>query len=226
MTSTTRFRPAVFAVASLAFAGSAFAQLGPIEPTIIPSLDTSRALTDMPDLADDYVVPVEVTVAADGHVKEVVVSTSSGEPAADETARAFILEKTFLPGLDASGHPVESKAIGSVEVHSKTDDKELRANMKLVNVPAQVARVRKLKCRDFTWEVARLRTDGRSPDVSQEAMPWVSLRIYMLDRKVPKEMESPLIDKWPRVFGEAEASCQAHPDKNYLTDVLAPLLGS
>lgn len=217
--------------AALVFAATlgvtpAFAQIGPIEPVIISNSKPSKTLADIPELREDFVIQVEVTVAADGTVKDVVVSPSSGDEQADNTAIQFMKEKKFLPALDANAQPVEAKALGSVEVKSKTRNKQLKANMKPPNTQNEVARVRKLTCKDFLWEIDRLRGQGASPDLSREIMPWVSLRVYMLDKNIPKEAEPAYQQKWPKALAEAEHACKATPDKLYLKDVLMMTLDS
>jgi TonB family protein len=204
------------------YASQAYAQVGPIDPVIITSKKPSKTLADIPNMREDFVVPVEVTVAADGSVQDVRVITS-GDAVADETAIKFMKEKRFLPAIDAHGQAVEAKVLGNVEVKSKTRNKELKANMKAPNSQNEVARVRQLTCKDFLWEVDRLRGAGASPDVSREIMPWVSLRVYMADKKIAPDAEPKYLQTWPHALGEAQKACKAAPDKLYL-DVLAPVL--
>lgn len=210
--------------AALLAGGHACAQLGPIEPIIIASTKSSEALADIPDTKNDYVVPFEATVAADGTVSDVVVTTPSGEAAVDATVVRFVKEKLFLPALDVAGNPMAGKVTGTVDFKSSTINKQLKANVKPPNTQNEVARVRKLTCKDFTWEIDRLRGDGKSTDLGREIMPWVSLRVYMLDRKIPVENEGKLMPKWPRVLDDAIKGCKAAPEKAYLADVLTPLL--
>jgi TonB family protein len=215
------------AAAVLAFASAvASAQVGPIEPIILTSAKPSETLANIPELGGDFIIPVEVTVAPDGSVVNVVVTTSSGNEAADQTAIKFMKEKNFLPALDANAQPVEGKARGSVEVKSKTRMKQLKASMKPPNIPNEIERVRKLKCRDFLWEIDRLRRQGASTDLSREIMPWVSLRVYMLDKKLPKDAEAAYLERWPRALAEAEAACKSTPGRLYLDDTLVLILDS
>ena len=165
-----------------------------------------------------------MTVAADGSVTNVVVTTSSGNEAADVTAIKFMKEKRFLPALDSHAQPVEGKALGSVEVNSKTRMKQLKARMKPPDIPNEIER--KLRCRDFLWEIDRLRQQGASTDLSREIMPWVSLRVYMLDKKLPKDAEAAYLERWPKALAEAEATCKATPDRLYLNDTLVLILES
>jgi TonB family protein len=216
----------ILAALSLACAGPAGAQVGPIEPIIVSGGKPSATLASMPEIGADLVIPVEVTVAADGSVSDVVVSTPSGNESADVTAIRFMKEKRFLPALDERAQPVEGKASGTVEILAKTRTKQLKASMKPPNIPSEVARVRKLTCKDFLWEIDRLRNAAASPDVSREIMPWVSLRVYMLDRHLPKDAEPAYLRKWPQALSEAETSCKATPTKLYLADTLMLILDS
>jgi len=210
----------------LFLADFARAQVGPIEPIIIASTRPSETLANIPELGGDFIIPVEVTVAADGSVTNVVVTTSSGNEAADVTVIKFMKEKRFLPALDSHAQPVEGKALGSVEVNSKTRMKQLKASMKPPNIPSEIERVRKLRCRDFLWEIDRLRQQGASTDLSREIMPWVSLRVYMLDKKLPKDAEAAYLERWPKALAEAEATCKSTPDRLYLNDTLVLILES
>lgn len=226
MINSTRLQLAAFAAACALTSLQARAQVGPIEPIIVASSKPSQTLANIPEMSEDYVVPVEVTVAPDGSVKAVVVSTPSGNESADNTAIKFMMEQKFLPALDVNAQPVEARALGSVEVRSKTRNKQLKANMKRPNTTNEVARVRKLTCKDFLWEIARLRNEGASTDLPHETMPWVSLRVYLLDKKMPKDAEPRYLERWPQALREAEAACKATPDKLYLTDTLVQILDS
>ena len=224
---TRRFSfPHCSAALFLLLANFARAQVGPIEPIIIESTKPSETLANIPELGGDFIIPVEVTIAADGSVTNVVVTTSSGNEAADVTAIKFMKEKRFLPALDSHAQPVEGKALGSVEVNSKTRMKQLKASMKPPDIPNEIERVRKLRCRDFLWEIDRLRQQGASTDLSREIMPWVSLRVYMLDKKLPKDAEAAYLARWPKALAEAEATCKSTPDRLYLNDTLVLILES
>jgi TonB family protein len=216
----------ILAALALADGSPAGAQVGPIEPIIVSGGKPSATLASMPGIGADFVIPVEVTVAADGSVSAVVVSTPSGNQAADLAAIRFMKEKRFLPALDENAQPVEGKASGNVEVLAKTRTKQLKANMKPPDIPGEIARVRKLTCKDFLWEIERLRHEGASPDVSREIMPWVSLRVYMLDRHLPRDAEPAYLQKWPQALSEAETACKATPTKAYLAETLTQILDS
>ncbi len=218
--------PSCAAAVLVLLAGVARAQVGPIEPIILTSAKPSETLANIPDLGGDFIIPVEVSVAPDGSVANVVVTTSSGNEAADQNAIKFMKEKKFLPALDANAQPVEGKASGSVEVNSKTRMKQLKANMKPPSIPNEIERVRKLRCKDFLWEIDRLRQQGASTDLSREIMPWVSLRVYMLDKKLPKDAEAAYLERWPKALAEAEATCKSTPGRLYLNDTLVLILDS
>jgi TonB family protein len=195
----------------------ATAQRGPIEPIILAAGKPSATLASLPDLGADYVIPVEVHVAADGTVTSVTVSPPSGNADADQVAVSFMKEKTFLPAIDLHARPVPGVARGSVEIKAATRMKQLKANMKPPNIDNEVARVRKLTCRDFLWEIDRLRTAGASAtgDVSREVMPRVSLRLSLLEHHLPAAAELDYIDRWPQTLIKVESACRKTPDHPY-----------
>jgi hypothetical protein len=211
------------AIASM-MSAPADAQLGPIEPIIIANAKPGQALANIPDTKQDYVVPFEATIAADGSVKEVTITTPTGDEKVNQNVVRFVMEKRFLPAVDAAGLPAEAKLTGTVDFRSKSINKQLKISIKPPNTRKEVARVRKLTCKDFLWELDRLRGEGASADVSREIMPWVSLRIAMLDKKIPAEREPAILPKWPGVLADAEKVCRAAPAKLYINEVLIPLL--
>ncbi len=222
-----RFAPGLSAALALlaSVCGTrAQAQVGPIEPIIVTNAKPGKALAKIPDTKQDYTVPFEATVAVDGSVKAVTLPAPTGDEQVDASVVRFVSEKTFLPALDAAAQPVEATVQGTVDFKSKSINKQLKINVRPPNTQSEVARVRKLTCKDFTWEVARLRTQAGSTDLAREIMPWVSLRVYLVDRKMPLENESALLPKWPAVLAAAEEGCKAAPGKSYLNDVLTPLL--
>ena len=59
-------------------AGPAFAQVGPIQPVLVLPDGKLEVTHDRPSFPEDYSIPVDVRVAADGSVTSAVVSSSSG----------------------------------------------------------------------------------------------------------------------------------------------------
>jgi hypothetical protein len=214
----------ILAVLALLAGSGAGAQVGPIEPILIANAKPSEALAKIPDTSQDYLVRFEAVIGADGIVKEVVITTPTGNEKVDASVVRFLEEKRFLPALDASAQPVEARVPGTVEFRSKSMSKLLKLNLAPPDTRKEVARVRKLACKDFAWEADRLRREGGVEDLSRAIMPWVSLRVYLVDRKLPVESESTLMPKWPAALAQAEQACRAAPAKMYLDGVLAPLL--
>ncbi len=214
----------ICALVSCLYASQLAAQVGPIQPVMLASKEKSKTLKDIPDFNGDFVVPVEVTVGADGIVTAAVVSTPSGNEQVDATAVSFMKEKKFLPGLDESGAPAEAKINGTVSIGTKGINKTLTANVKPPPSAIETARVRKLLCKDFLWETARLRNEAGSTDLSREIMPFVSARMYMIQKKLPKEAEAAFWEKWPAALEEAGNACNDAPATAYFEGVLVPTL--
>lgn len=199
------------------------AQVGPLQAIMLPNAKQSTTLQNIPDFNEDFLVPVDVTVGPDGSVTDVVVSTSSGDPKVDNVAVAFMKEKKFLPGLDPSGIPTESRIAATVDIRSKTRHKQLSANLKPPNSSTESARVLKLRCSDFLWEIERLRTQAASADLSREIMPFVSARLYQTNKQIGRD-DAGFWEKWPKALEQAEKRCVDSPDKAYYGDVLVPTL--
>src|ERR1043166_6944404 len=101
MLNTPRRLLALFGFVALLAAGPAVAQVGPIQPVLVSLGSMPEVAHNRPDLPEDYSVPLEVYVGADGLVSNAVVSDSTGNAQADGIAAKYIRERRFLPGLDA-----------------------------------------------------------------------------------------------------------------------------
>jgi TonB family protein len=203
-------------------AGPAAAQVGPIQPVLITAGKLEVA-HNRPDF-DDYSVPVDVYVAADGSVNNVVVSQSTGNLDADSAAATLMRDKKFLPGVDAHGKPMESIARVTVNMYKRGTKKVVRVTVKPPPITAETLRVRKLMCADFLWEVQRIQDEAGIRDTSLEVMPYVSARMYMTQKAVPSDAEEKFWDLWPNALRKVIAACEKNETKLFFTDVLVPLL--
>ena len=203
-------------------AGPLFAQVGPIQPVLITDGKTETA-QNRPDF-DDYSVPLDVYVAADGSVTNAVVSESTGNVSADGVAASFIREKKFLPGLDAKGQPVVSTVKLTVNMYKRGTKKVVRITVKPPALNVETQRVKKLMCADFLWEIDRMRNDAGIRDASLEVMPYISAHMYMQQKGVPSEVEEKFWDMWPGALRKIVDRCEKEQTSFYFTEVLVPLL--
>src|SRR6185295_253037 len=101
------------------FAGPAAAQMGPIQPVLVLPGGKNELPHDRPELSDNYSVPVDVFVGADGTVTNAIVSQTTGNTQADGLGAAYIRTRKFLPALDAKGTPVTGMVKVSVSMFKR-----------------------------------------------------------------------------------------------------------
>jgi hypothetical protein len=210
-------------VACLA-AGPALAQIGPIQPVLVLDGGKVEQGHARPDLPDDYSVPIDVYVAPDGSVSNVVVSDSTGNLDADGIAAAYMRDQKFLPGLDMKGNPVASTVRVTVNMYRRGTRKVVRVTLKPPPIAHETDRVRKLMCADFLWELQRMREGAGIRDASLEVMPYVSARMYMTSKQVSEEVEARFWDSWPKALEKIVDRCEKDELKLYYSEVLVPTL--
>jgi TonB family protein len=203
-------------------AAPALAQMGPIQPVLITDGKIEYP-HDRPDIGDAS-VPVEVHVAADGSITNVVVSETSGNLPADAVAVAFMRDRKFLPGLDAKGQPVASVVKVIVNMYKRGSRKVARIVIKPPPLAQEKLRVQTLMCADFIWEVDRMDKDAGIRDMSLENMPYTSARMYMEQRKVPDKQEEKFWDEWPGALRKIVDRCEKDQTRMFFSEVLVPTL--
>ncbi len=216
----------VFALCSVAIlaAGPVLAQIGPIQPVLVLEGGKAEHGHTRPDLPDDYSVPIDVYVAPDGAVSNVVVSDSTGNPEADAIAAAYLRDRKFLPGLDMQGNPVASTVRVTVNMFHRGARKVVKVTLKPPPIAHETERVHKLMCADFLWELQRMRKGANIRDASLEVMPYVSARMYMTSKQVSEEVESRFWDTWANALEKIVDRCEKDELKLYYSEVLVPTL--
>jgi len=210
-------------VACLA-AGPAVAQVGPIQPVLVMVGSLPETAHNRPDLGDDFSIPLDVYVGADGLVSNAVVSDSSGNVQADGIAAAYIRERRFLPGLDAKGNPVDSTVKVTVNMYKRGGRKVVRVTLKPPPLANESTRVKKLMCADFVFEMNRLSDEARIRDTSLEVLPYVSAHMYMTQKNVPSEVQEKFWDEWPKTLNKIVDRCEKNQLQMFYAEVLVPAL--
>lgn len=210
-------------VLSLA-AGPAFSQVGPIQPVLVLPDGKLEVTHDRPSFEDDFSIPVDVFVAANGSVTSAVVSSSSGNVAADAVAANYMRERKFLPALDERSNPIDSVVKVNVNMFKRGPKKVVRVTLKPPQVDGEKLRVRKLMCADFLWEVNRIKSEAGIKDFSLEVMPYMSAHMYVAQKNLPSEVEEKFWDQWPQTLKKVIERCQKDELKFYFTEVLVPAL--
>jgi hypothetical protein len=223
-TPAVRRLVALLGYVSLLAAGPAFAQVGPIQPVLVLPDGRLEVGHDRPSFPEDYSIPVDVYVAVDGTVTSAVVSSSSGNVAADGVAANYMRERKFLPALDVNSKPVDSVVKVNVNMFKRGARKVVRVTLKPPQMAGETLRVRKLMCADFLWEVNRIRTEAGIRDFSMEVMPFISAHMYVAQKNLPSELEEKFWDQWPNTLRKVIDRCEKDQLKFYFTEVLVPAL--
>ena len=205
-------------------AGPAVAQVGPIQPVLVMIGSSPESAQSRPDLGDDYSVPLDVYVGADGAVTNAVVSDSTGNVQADGVAASYIRERTFLPGLDAKGQPVASMVRVTVNMYKRGAKKVVRVTLKPPPLANESARVKKLMCADFIFEMNRITDQANVHDTSLEVLPYVSAHMYMTQKNMPVEVQEKFWDQWPKTLGKVLDRCEKNQLQMFYAEVLVPAL--
>ncbi len=208
-----------------AAAGSAAAQVGPVQPVLVLPTGSPETPHQRPELeAEDYSIPVDVFVNADGTVQNAVVTQSSGSVQADSVASTFMLNRRFLPAVNERGEPMAGLVKVSVNMFKRGNKKVVRVTTKPPPFAGEVDRVQRMTCADFRWEIQRLREGANVRAASNEVTPYMSALIYKSKRRVAIEVDDKFWDQWPNALEKAVDRCEKQQTKLYFTDVLVPVL--
>lgn len=222
-TPTFHRLPALLGYVLCLAATPAFAQMGPIQPVLVTDGKVEYPHS-RPDLDNDYSVPVEVHVDANGAIANVLVSETSGNVQADALAVDFMRGMKFLPGLDAKGQATKATVKVTVNMYKRGSKKVVRVTVKPPPIQQETLRVETLMCADFLWEVDRMRQEAGIRDASLEVMPYTSARLYMQKKHVPDSLEEKFWDEWPGALRKAVDRCEKDQTRLFFSEVLVPTL--
>jgi len=208
----------------LALAGPAIAQVGPVQPVLVLPSGNPEISHNRPNLPDDYAVPIDVYVNAQGKVTNVVVTQSTGNVEADGAAASFMRDRTFLPAVNDNGEAMDSLVRVTVNMFKRGSKKVARVTTKPPPLALEKARVQRMTCADFLWEVERMHDDANIKDTSFEQTPYMSALLYKDKRHIPIEVESKFWDMWTDMHEKVVSRCEKQQTRLYFTDVLMPAL--
>jgi TonB family protein len=222
---TLRSAVALFGYVSfLAAAGTAAAQIGPVQPVLVQPTGNPEIPHDRPNFQEDYSVPMDVYVNAQGKVTNVVVTQSTSNVEADGAAASFMRDRQFLPAVNESGEAMDALVRVNVNMFKRGSKKVARVTIKPPPVALELDRVQRMTCADFLWEVERMHKEAKIRDTSFEQTPYMSALLYKQKRNVPIEVESEFWDKWTDMHEKVVKRCDKQQTRMYFTDVLMPAL--
>jgi TonB family protein len=211
-------------VSLLATAIPVTAQVGPVQPVMVQPSGTPEMSQDRPNFKEDYSVPMDVYVNAQGQVTNVVVTQSTENVDADGAAASFMRARTFLPAVDAHGDAHDALIRVTVNMFKRGTKKVARVTIKPPPVASEKDRVQRMTCADFLWEVERMREQANIKDTSFEQTPYMSAMLYKDKRHVSIDVESKFWDMWTDMHEKVVNRCEKQQTRMYFTDVLMPLL--
>ena len=211
-------------VSFLAAAGTAAAQIGPVQPVLVQPTGSPEIPHDRPNFQEDYSVPMDVYVNAQGKVTNVVVTQSTSNVEADGAAASFMRDRQFLPAVDERGEAMDALVRVTVNMFKRGSRKVVRVTTKPPPLAMELDRVQRMTCADFLWEVERMHKEARIKDTSFEQTPYMSALLYKQRRSVPIEVESKFWDMWTDTHEKVVKRCEKQQTRMYFTDVLMPAL--
>jgi TonB family protein len=206
-----------------ALAGTAAAQVGPVQPVLVLPHGNPEIPHSRPNF-DDFAVPVDVYVDTQGQVTNVVVTQSTGNVDADGAAAAFMRDRKFLPAVDEAGIAMDYTLKVTVNMFKRGSKKVSRVTIKPPLMSLEMDRVSRMTCADFLWEVERMREEAHIKDTSFEQTPYMSALLYKTKRGIPIEVEDKFWDLWTDMHEKVVDRCEKQQTRLYFTDVLLPAL--
>jgi len=208
----------------LAACGTAGAQTGPSDAQVISRAGTAKISLGQRKLAGHVIATVRV--GSDGTVKDVLVTENTTEEGLEAQLIKVLRSAKFRPAIDATGRLVEGSVEMKVELRQSTGDspKPVAANPDPQANDKEKARIKNMRCSDFTWEWDLIREEA-GDQASTEFMPRIATLMYAtmrteagdyVDVKVWKEA--------PKGLKEAVDQCRENPAAPFWDGVFKPVM--
>jgi hypothetical protein len=201
----------------------ASAQAGPSDPQVIASATTAKASVGNRKLAGHVIATLRV--GEDGRVRDALVTENTTEPGL-ETQLVKVLNSTrFRPAIDASGKPVESSIEMKVELRQSTGDspKPVAAKPDPALNDKEKARIKKMRCSDFTWEWDLLRDAGSS--AATEFMPRIATTMYATMRsEAGQVVDAKAWKVSAKALKEAADQCRDNPSAPFFDGIFKTVM--
>jgi hypothetical protein len=215
MFSTAR---AVLTISLLSLPGAALAQAGPSEAQIIAGAPTAKINVGAKQLAGQMVATLRV--GEDGRVRDVAVKENTAESGFEAGLLKVMQSTRFRPAIDANGQPVESNFDVKVELRPSTGalPKPVAAKPDPQLTEKEKARIRKMKCSDFSWEW-QLLSEQADDATATEFMPRIATAMYAAARTEAGEyVDAKVWKAAPKALEEAAKRCKDAPDQLFWQD--------
>lgn len=200
------------------------AQTGPSDPQVIAAAPTAKINIGARKLAGYMVATVRV--GEDGRVREVLVVENTTEAGFEPQITKVLQSARFRPAIDASGRPVESSIDMKVELRQSTANAPkpvpAKANPQLTD--QEKARIRKMRCSDFTWEWEWLREEADDA-AATEFMPRIATAMYASMRTEAGEyVDAKVWKASAKGLRDAAERCRDAPTAPFWEGVFKPVM--
>jgi len=188
----------------------AFGQTGPSDPQVIAGAQTAKIQIGQKKLAGHVIATVRV--GEDGRVRDVLITENTTESGFEPQLVRVLQSARFRPAIDASGRVIEGNAEMKVELRQGTgaEPKPMAAKPDSQLTEKEKARIRKMRCSDFTWEWDLIREASDNP--ATEFMPRIATSMYATARTEAGEyVESKVWKAASKGLKEAADQCRDEP---------------
>lgn len=186
------------------------AQTGPSDPQVIAAASTAKIGISGRKLAGHVIATVRVS--EDGKVSDVLVTENTTEGL--EAPLVKVLQSArFRPAIDASGRPVEGSIEMKVELRQSTgtEPKPVAAKPDPQLTDKEKARIKKMRCSDFTWEWNLIREQADDA-AATEFMPRIATTMYASMRSEAGDyVDAKVWKASPKALREAADQCKDNP---------------
>ena len=214
----------VVAINLIAFPLAVLAQAGPSEPQVIAAASTGKINVGQRKLGGHLVATVRVD--DNGKVSEVAVVENTTDDGFEAQLIKVLQNARFRPAIDDSGKAIAASIDMKVELRPSTGSlpKPVAAKADPQLTEKEKARIRKMKCTDFSWEWTLL-SDEAEDAVATEFMPRIATAMYAAARTEAGEyVDAKVWKAAPKALDESAKRCKDTPDQLFWQDTFRAVM--
>jgi TonB family protein len=212
------FARAVVSISLLALPVAVFGQAGPSDPQVINAASTGKVNVGQRKLGGH--LQATVRVGDDGKVREVTMVENTTDDGFEQQLIKVLQNARFRPAIDEGGKPVEATVDMKVELRPSTGSmpKPVLARPDPQLTEKEKARIRKMKCSDFTWEWNLIEKEADDA-TALEFMPRIATALYAAYRTEQGEyVDAKVWKASPKALQDAAKQCGGSPDALFWQD--------
>jgi TonB family protein len=213
-----------FSISLFALPVAVFAQAGPSEPQVISAASIGKINIGQRKLGGQ--LSATVRVGDDGKVSDVAVLENTTDDGFEPQLIKVLQNARFRPAIDESGKPIEASIDMKVELRPSTGStpKPVAAKADPQLTEREKARIRKMKCADFTWEWELIREEADDA-AATEFMPRIAIAMYAAARTEAGEyVDAKVWKAAAKSLDEAAKRCKGAPDQLFWQDAFRAVM--